>query len=106
MSWLFIIALSAVIFFNRYVFLEPRVCIQLPNTLQRMLHYAAPCLLSAICVPVIFFEDGQQFRGLWLNAYFYAAIFTALFFIFSKRILISSIAGFMLFYLLQYFILV
>ena len=105
MSWLLIMAMSAVIFFNRYVFLDPRVRIQLPRVLQRMLHYAAPCLLTAICIPVIFFEDGQQFRGLWLNAYFYAALFTAVFFMLSKRILISSIAGFMLFYLLQYFIL-
>ena len=104
MSWLLIMAMSAVIFFNRYVFLEPRVRIQLPRVLQSMLHYAAPCLLSAICVPVIFFEDGQQFRGLWLNAYFYAAICTAVVFILSKRLLISSIAGFLFFYLFQYFL--
>ena len=103
MSWGLIFALAALLFFNRYLFLEPRINIHLPNFIQRMLHYAAPCLLSAICFPVIFFDDSQQFKGLWLSPYFYAAITAALFYLFTKRILISSAGSFFMFYLLQYF---
>ncbi|TCM68649.1 branched-subunit amino acid transport protein [Acinetobacter calcoaceticus] len=102
MSWGLIIAMSALVFFNRYLFLEPRVRIRLPHVMQRMLHYAAPCLLTAICVPVIFFDEQQQLRAMGQNAYLYAASGTAIFYLISKRILVSSIIGFVLFYLLLY----
>ncbi|WP_139853565.1 AzlD domain-containing protein [Acinetobacter pullicarnis] len=102
MSWGLICAMAALVFFNRYLFLEPRIQVRMPHFIQRMLHYAAPCLLSAICFPVIFFDDSQQFKGLWLNPYFYAALAAVILYLYSKRILISSIGSFMVFYLLQY----
>ncbi|VCZ60903.1 hypothetical protein BANRA_03736 [Acinetobacter baumannii] len=40
--------------FNRYYFLEPNVKVKLPVLMNKMLNYSAPCLLSAICIPVIF----------------------------------------------------
>ncbi|EOM2725302.1 AzlD domain-containing protein, partial [Acinetobacter baumannii] len=55
MSWLMILGLAAIVFFNRYYFLEPNVKVKLPVLMNKMLNYSAPCLLSAICIPVIFF---------------------------------------------------
>jgi len=104
MSWGLLCAMAALVFFNRYFFLEPRINIRLPHFIQRMLHYAAPCLLSAICFPVIFFDESDQFKGILLNPYLYAACAAGLFFIISKRILLSSIGGFMVFYLMLYII--
>ena len=54
MTWALLLTLAAVVFFTRSVFLEPKVAIRLPKLLERMLHYAAPCLLAAICVPIMF----------------------------------------------------
>ncbi|HFF5059960.1 TPA: AzlD domain-containing protein, partial [Acinetobacter baumannii] len=59
MSWLMILGLAAIVFFNRYYFLEPNVKVKLPVHMNKMLNYSAPCLLSAICIPVIFFENNE-----------------------------------------------
>ncbi len=66
MSWFMILGLAAIVFFNRYYFLEPQVKIKLPLILNKMLNYSAPCLLTAICIPVIFF-DGNHLRGVINN---------------------------------------
>lgn len=67
MSWSFIFLLAAIVFFNRYLFLEPKVAIQFPMFFERMLKYSAPCLLSAICIPIIFFlitVNGDRCRAI------------------------------------------
>lgn len=56
MSWLMILGLAAIVFFNRYYFLEPNVKVKLPVLMNKMLNYSAPCLLSAICIPVSFLK--------------------------------------------------
>lgn len=99
MSWLLIIMLSLLVFLNRYIFLDPNLRLRLPNFIQGMLHYSAPCLLTAICIPVIFFNQQDQFRP-WLdNHYVWAGLATAVSYLISKRILISSIIGFGSFYI-------
>lgn len=102
MSWTLIFAIAALVFFNRYLFLEPRVQLKLPYFVQRMLHYAAPCLLTAMCIPVIFFDPEQQIRPLYGNIYAYAAIATGIFYTVTRRLLLSSILGFIVFYALYY----
>ena len=54
MTWTYILILAAIVFFNRYLFLEPRVDIKFPHFFEKMLKYSAPCLLTAICAPIIF----------------------------------------------------
>lgn len=103
MSWFLIITLSLLVFINRYLFLEPNLRLQLPSAIHGMLYYAAPCLLSAICIPVIFFDQQHQFRTGLDNAYVWAALLTALCYLISKRILLSSAVGFVLFYALFLF---
>ena len=63
MSWFMILGLAAIVFFNRYYFLEPNVKIKLPLIMNKMLNYSAPCLLTAICIPVVFF-DGDNLKGI------------------------------------------
>lgn len=42
MSWLMILGLAAIVFFNRYYFLEPNVKVKLPVLMNKMLNYSAP----------------------------------------------------------------
>ena len=58
MTWLFVLSLTCVTFFNRYLFLEPKTQIRLPKFATRMLKYAAPCLMVSICLPLVFSETG------------------------------------------------
>jgi len=98
-----ILGLAAIVFFNRYYFLEPNVKIKLPLVMNKMLNYSAPCLLTAICIPVIFF-DGDNLKGILDNPYFYAAIFCIVIAIYLKRVLLSVIASLVFFYFINFLI--
>lgn len=103
MSWFMILGLAAIIFFNRYYFLEPNVKIKLPLIMNKMLNYSAPCLLTAICIPVVFF-DGDNLKGVLDNSYTYAAIFCIVISIYLKRVLLSVIASLVFFYFINFLI--
>lgn len=103
MSWFMILGLAAIVFFNRYYFLEPHVKIKLPLILNKMLNYSAPCLLTAICIPVIFF-DGNHLRGVINNPYIYAAIFSIVIAMYLKKVLLSVIASLGFFYFINFLI--
>lgn len=100
MTWLFVLSLSCVTFFNRYLFLEPKTQIRLPLLLTRMLKYAAPCLMISICLPLVFFENGKA-RGLIQNSYFYGAIFTLFITLLTRKLLLSILLSLGFFYSLN-----
>lgn len=103
MSWLMILGLAAIVFFNRYYFLEPTVKVKLPVLMNKMLNYSAPCLLSAICIPVIFFE-GNELRGLLDNPYLYATIFCIVIAFYLKKVLPSVLLSLAFFYFINFLI--
>lgn len=100
MSWAFIFLLAGIVFFNRYLFLEPKVAIQFPVFFERMLKYSAPCLLTAICIPIIFYDAGE-WRSLPTNSYFYATIFCVLVSFLFRRVLLSLALSLLFFYTLE-----
>lgn len=101
MTWILLLTLAVVVFVNRYLFLEPRLALHLPIFFQRMLQYSAPCLLTAICAPIIFY-DGALLRQPSLNAYVLSAIFCVVIALFSTRILTNLILGLLCFYSLNF----
>ncbi|MCU4425929.1 AzlD domain-containing protein [Acinetobacter sp. WU_MDCI_Abxb74] len=103
MSWFMILGLAAIVFFNRYYFLEPNVKVKLPVVMNKMLNYSAPCLLTAICIPVVFF-DGDNLKGIVDNPYIYAAIFCLVISIYLKRVLLSVITSLVFFYFINFLI--
>jgi len=103
MSWFMILGLAAIVFFNRYYFLEPNVKVKMPLVMNKMLNYSAPCLLTAICIPVVFF-DGDNLKGVVDNPYIYAAIFCLVISIYLKRVLLSVITSLVFFYFINFLI--
>lgn len=103
MSWFMILGLAAIVFFNRYYFLEPNVKIKLPLIMNKMLNYSAPCLLTAICIPVVFF-DGDNLKGFIDNPYMYAAVFCIVIVFYLKKVLLSVIASLVFFYFINFLI--
>lgn len=83
MSWLMILGLAAIVFLI-VIILEPNVKVKLPVLMNKMLNYSAPCLLSAICIPVIFFEN-NELRGFLDNPYLYATIFCTIVAFYFKK---------------------
>ena len=98
MTWTYIFILAAIVFFNRYFFLEPRVDIKFPHFFEKMLKYSAPCLLTAICAPIIFYQD-DAFRAFVNNPYLYGAIFCVLMILWLKKMLLSIILSLVFFYM-------
>ena len=102
MTWTYILILAAIVFFNRYLFLEPRVDIKFPHFFEKMLNYSAPCLLTAICAPIIFYQD-DAFRAFANNPYLYGAIFCVLMILWLEKTLLSIILSLVFFYMVTMF---
>lgn len=103
MTWILLLTLACVVFFNRYFFLEPKVVVRLSKFAQQMLVYSAPCLLTAICTPIIFF-NGEHLRSLPLDPYFLTAILCVIFSVFMNKVLLNLGLSLLSFYLLNYLI--
>ena len=102
MTWTYILILAAIVFFNRYLFLEPRVNVKFPHFFEKMLKYSAPCLLTAICAPIIFYQD-DAFRAFANNPYLYGAIFCVLMILWLEKTLLSIILSLVFFYMVTMF---
>lgn len=102
MNLLTILALTGVVFFTRYVFLEPTLPLRLPPKLQRLLSYSSPAILTAIWAPLVFAPE-HQLQLTVNNPYLIAAIVTAVITAMTKRVLLAITAGTILFLLLHHF---
>lgn len=99
MSWLLLFGLAALVFFNRYLFLEPRVPVRLPALLRQALNYSAPCLLTAICGPIILLQEGTM-RSLPDNPYLYGAIIGVVIAAWVRHMILSVLLILLAFYAL------
>lgn len=103
MTWILLFSLALIVFVNRYFFLEPKIAFKLPKFIERMLQYSAPCLLTAICTPIILF-NGHDFRNLPLDAYFLTAIICVILALISRKILVNLSLSLLCFYSLNFWI--
>ncbi|ERE03824.1 MULTISPECIES: AzlD domain-containing protein [Chromobacteriaceae] len=99
MSWGLILLLAAIVFCNRYVFLEPRVPVKLPALLEQALQYAAPCLLTAICGPIILLDQGAV-RPFPDNPYLWGALASVVLACLVRNMVLSVLASLAAFYAL------
>ncbi|XYQ54205.1 AzlD domain-containing protein [Pectobacterium carotovorum] len=99
MSWLLIFVLAGIVFFNRYIFLEPVVPVKIPVLLHRALKYSAPCLLTAICGPIILMDHGV-IRAFPDNPYFLGAIVSVVISFFIRNIVVAVLLSMLAFYLI------
>lgn len=103
MIWFLILSLTAVVFSLRYVFLIPQLPIRLPLIVRQALSYSAPCLLTAICAPVILLEN-HELRSFPDNPYLWGALFCVVAASFLKNMLITVGLTLVFFYGVIYFI--
>lgn len=99
MTWTLLLVLALIVFFNRYVFLEPKVVLRLPDWVEGMLRYSAPCLLTAICAPIVFYQD-NILRSIPADPYFISALVCILLALVFKRLLLNLLLSLLCFYLL------
>ncbi|MEX9947163.1 MULTISPECIES: AzlD domain-containing protein [Providencia] len=102
MIWILIISLTAVVFSLRYIFLIPQLPIRLPLIVRQALSYSAPCLLTAICAPVILLEN-HELRSFPDNPYLWGALFCVVAAFLLKNMLVTVGLTLVFFYGLIYF---
>ena len=103
MIWAIIGGMTLILFFNRYLFLEPRLPIRLTRGVKEFLGFAVPGMLTAICGPIIFVKD----RGLELspgNPYLLAGLCATGLMLWSRNVLLSVALSAGLFYLFRWWL--
>ncbi|NVD08525.1 AzlD domain-containing protein [Vibrio sp. JPW-9-11-11] len=100
MIMLSILAMTALVFLSRYLFLEPRLPLRLNPQAQRLLTYSSPAVLTAIWAPIVFMPEQE----LWLspsNPYLIAAVVAAALAWKSKNVLLTTVISMLLFLALK-----
>ncbi|MCM5508603.1 MULTISPECIES: AzlD domain-containing protein [Vibrio] len=96
MIMLSILAMTALVFLSRYVFLEPRLPLRLSPKTHRLLSYSSPAVLTAIWAPIVFMPEKQ----LWLtpdNPYLLSAVLAAILAWKTKNVLLTTLASMLVF---------
>lgn len=96
-----LLTLAVIVFINRYIFLDPNVPVRMPGIFRDALRYSAPCLLTAICGPIILL-DNHELRAFPENPYLWGAICAIGLSFFIRRMVVAVIASLTVFYLLVY----
>ncbi|MDV7106177.1 AzlD domain-containing protein [Vibrio sp. TH_r3] len=95
-----ILAMAGLVFFSRYLFLEPKLPIRLNSTTQRLLAYSSPAILTAIWAPIVFIQEDELAISV-TNPYLIGALFAALMVWKTKSVLWTTIVSMALFLLLK-----
>jgi len=100
MIWLLIFAMGAVVFLNRYAFLEPRLPLRLSSNARQFLGFAVPGMLTAICGPIIFLPRHQLDLSP-LNPYLLGALVAVALVLLTRSVLLSMLVSMLIFFLLR-----
>jgi len=103
MIYLMIVGMGLVVFFNRYLFLEPRLPVRLNRGAREFLGFAVPGMLTAICGPIIFIKD-HQLNLSASNPYLLAGISAVALMVWTRSVLITVLSSMALFYLLRWWL--
>ncbi|GAM60087.1 hypothetical protein JCM19232_420 [Vibrio ishigakensis] len=100
MNLAIIFILAGLVFFSRYVFLEPKLPLRLAPSVQRVLSYSGPAVLTAILAPIVFAPHGE----LWIapkNPYLLCAILATLVIYKTRNVLLTTVLSMIVFLILN-----
>ncbi|QFI36810.1 AzlD domain-containing protein [Moritella marina ATCC 15381] len=100
MIWLTIILMTVIIFFSRYIFIEPKLPLRLNANMVKFLSYSAPAVLTAILAPIVFLQDNTLHLNLD-NSYLIGAVFAVLLILLTRNTLLTAVLSMLLFFLVH-----
>ncbi|QYJ91926.1 AzlD domain-containing protein [Shewanella halotolerans] len=100
MIWLTMLAMTAVIFLSRYLFLEPKLPLRLSKNTLQFLGYSAPAVLTAIAAPILFVRD-QQLAFTFDNSYLICGLVAVLLAYFTRNTLLTVLVSMALFFIIH-----
>ncbi|SFC35102.1 AzlD domain-containing protein [Pseudoalteromonas denitrificans] len=101
MTLITIFLLACITFLTRYLFLHPKLPLQIGPRVERFLNFSAPAVLTAIWVPIIFVKDNTLDISL-TNPYLLAATLAIFVSLKTKSIYLTLAASMSIFIFLQY----
>lgn len=101
MIYIMIVAMGLVVFFNRYLFIEPRLPVRLNRGAREFLGFAVPGMLTAICGPIIFLAD-HHLNLSPANPYLLAGISAVGLMYWTRNVLVTVLFSMALFYLFRW----
>lgn len=101
MIFVMIVAMGLIVFFNRYLFIEPRLPVRLTRGTREFLGFAVPGMLTAICGPIIFFAD-HRLNLSPANPYLLAGICAVALMVWTRNVLLTVLLSMALFYLFRW----
>ncbi|GLT13851.1 AzlD domain-containing protein [Vibrio algivorus] len=104
MILLSILAMTAVVFLSRYLFLSPKLPLKLNGNAQRLLSYSSPAVLTAIWAPIVFIHD-DRLSVSYHNPYLIAAILAAFIAWKTKNVIATTVLSMLCFFVLNSWIL-
>lgn len=103
MVWAVIVGMGLIVFFNRYVFLEPRLPIRLGSNVRQFLGFAVPGMLTAICGPIVFLPEHQLNLRLD-NPYLLGSLVAVGLVLWTRNTLVSVLLSMAVFFLLRWWL--
>ena len=100
MIYIMIVAMGLVVFFNRYLFIEPRLPVRLNRGAREFLGFAVPGMLTAICGPIIFLPE-KQLNLQWDNPYLLSALVAVGLVLYTRSTLLSMLLSMGFFFVLR-----
>ncbi|WP_353632548.1 AzlD domain-containing protein [Pseudomonas canadensis] len=101
MIYIMIVVMGLVVFFNRYLFIEPRLPVRLNRGAREFLGFAVPGMLTAICGPIIFLAD-HHLNLSPANPYLLAGISAVGLMYWTRNVLVTVLLSMALFYLFRW----
>lgn len=98
-------AMAILVFASRYLFLEPRLPLELGPKLRRLMAYATPAVLSAVIAPMVLIHQ-DQINYSWQNPYLLGAIAAIVIMLLTKNTLLTTLLSMALFVLLKFWVFV
>lgn len=99
-----ILAMTAVVFLSRYLFLSPKLPLKLNGNAQRLLSYSSPAVLTAIWAPIVFIHD-DRLSVSYHNPYLIAAILAAFIAWKTKNVIATTVLSMLCFFVLNAWVL-
>lgn len=101
MIFVMIIGMGLAVFFNRYLFLEPRLPVRLNRGAREFLGFAVPGMLTAICGLIIFLAE-HKLNLSPTNPYLLAGICAVALMFWTRSVLTTVLSSMALFYLFRW----
>ena len=102
-TWAILLIVAALVFGSRFLLMEPWLPLRLSETVQQVLSFSAPAVLTAIAAPIVFIHEDQLSLSMD-NHYLIAGIIVVFLALITRNTLLTVILGMLSFLVLRHVI--